>query len=88
MSEPMRLCKDCKHARKPFLGLPTPFKPYTYAICTATDYNTMKAPTLDPVDGRAERVRPEYRYCSTERHDWGKQSTTCGPEGKLWEPRT
>lgn len=88
MSEAVKLCKDCKHARKPFLGMPTPFKPWTYALCAATDYNATKAPTLGLFDGAVERVKPQHRYCSGERHDWGETHTTCGPDGKLWEPRT
>lgn len=80
-----KLCKDCKHAKKPFLGMPSPFRPWTYAKCMAPEsaqHDDGHRARAALVDGRG--VKTEYYYCITMR----LRSAECGTEGKLWEPRS
>ena len=65
------VCKECKHFRSGF---------------GQSDYLAYcgKAFTVEPVTGRKE-----YEYCNRERNIYlcKNNDTSCGPEGKNFEPK-
>jgi hypothetical protein len=72
------LCRDCKHARRNWIHWPG-VRQWRYALCTQL---IIRQPTVDIVSGEIEPV--EYAYCVSSR-GIGQE---CGPDGKLFEPRT
>lgn len=77
----MKLCKDCKHARRNIGDwIASPFRPWRYAKCMASA--CIERDALSPLDGRNHQ-KVTIWYCFMERDPTGK----CGPDGTLWEPR-
>ena len=64
----MRLCKDCKFAKRPFLAIS-----YEFARCTHP--SAFKHGKTDPVTGKTRN--DNSWHCSTERKEFG----ICKPEG-------
>lgn len=88
MTSTPKLCKDCRHALKPFLGLPTPWNPWRFAKC-------LRSP-IDADDGldvasalvtgrRFNGSQPDNYFCATVRGSL--VSGDCGPAGNLWEAK-
>lgn len=73
------LCKDCKHAFRPWYFWIDSAGPYTWK-CRQAHMNAQVE--HNPVIGQI--VHPaKYESCNLSRF----KGTACGPEGKLWEPR-
>ena len=80
-----RYCKDCKFSEKtrlPFL--------LVKRIAVAPDCQHPKSaidpPTRSPVTGRAFKAR--YHQCWIQRHSLTLAKSSCGLEGKWFEPIT
>lgn len=75
MTEPMKLCKDCKYYRKSWLE---------HIIMRTHKYDTCACPntTQNPVTGN------ERRFCDMLRAQrWVELDYSCGPDGRFWEAR-
>jgi hypothetical protein len=73
-----RLCKDCPRITWPWRHI----RDSGGALCT---HPSVPAPHAKPdlVTGR-ERTPLPGTFCDMERGKYGR----CGPDGKLWEPRS
>lgn len=72
MADPLKLCKDCKHA-SPFVQFIF-IKDYLSARCKKSHTE------IQLTDG----TRTRHEFCSVMRL---KHQTECGTAGKLWEPK-
>jgi len=74
----MKLCKDCKHAKKDHSLLLLGHR-YKFAKCHHEAAVTEVGKEFLPVTG--EVGKPSYFHCTVMRMTHGR----CGLEGKLWE---
>ena len=75
MTEPIKLCKDCKWYRKSWLE---------HILMRTSMYDMCACPstTQNPVSGY------ENRFCDMLRAErWEEFDYSCGPEGRYWEAR-
>ena len=75
MTEPMKLCKDCKWYRKSWLE---------HIMMRTSSYDMCACPntTQNPVTGN------ERRFCDMLRAErWKELDYSCGPDAKYWEAR-
>lgn len=81
----VKLCRDCKYARRSFRDIIF-FFGWEFAKCAhpTAIRNGKQAEYL--VTGEASR--PEQGYCETERSEIVDYRNGCGPDGQYWTPRT
>lgn len=80
MSEPVLLCRDCRHSFRQWTDFLT-----LYAPLRCRQRFISEKVEVDPVSGPSKQ-RAHYRSCSSERMFSGPDEV-CGREGRLWQPR-
>jgi hypothetical protein len=81
MTEPVRLCKDCRWAVNVVAGRGGALPPSMYFECHHPSAVVTEPPDL--VTGAP--TKPAWEFCS--HHRSSTVGNRCGPEGRFWEPK-